>query len=84
MKRITLIWALLLAATLVSWAVGHGFGLRSHAAASVLVIAMACVKLRYVALDFMELRNAPRAMRFAAEGWVAALGGLLVILYFVA
>ena len=50
-------WLVLIAATLVSWAVGADHGTGSMAA--VVVLAIAAIKVRLVGLDFMELRHAP-------------------------
>lgn len=78
--RTTRVWALLVAATLLSWEFGHGIGLHGRAA-SVAIIVVAFVKLRYVMLDFMELRAAPRVMRHAAEAWMLACCAVLVGLF---
>ena len=78
--RTTRVWALLVAATLLSWEFGHGVGLHGRAA-SVAILVVAFIKLRYVMLDFMELRAAPRLMRLAAEGWMLACCAVLVGLF---
>ncbi len=69
-----------MAATLTSWGLGHGRGLGTHAA-GVAVIIIAFVKIRYVILDFMELRTAPLGMRVAAEAWCIVVCSTLVVLY---
>lgn len=43
-----------------------------------LVILLACIKVHWVLLDFMELRTAPRNLRLLFEGWVVVLGGSLI------
>jgi hypothetical protein len=43
-----------------------------------LVTILACVKVRWVLLDFMEVRTAPRKLRLLFEGWVVVLGGSLI------
>jgi hypothetical protein len=70
----------LVAATLVSWGFGHGWGLDPQAA-GIAVIIIAFVKIRYVILDFMELRTAPLGMRVAAEAWCIVVCSTLVLLY---
>ncbi|UXA17249.1 cytochrome C oxidase subunit IV family protein [Mycobacterium sp. SMC-4] len=72
-------WVLLVAATVVSWAVGadHGAG----SAAVVIVLAIAAIKVRLVGLDFMELRHAPLPLRAAFEGYCVALWAVLSALY---
>jgi hypothetical protein len=80
LSRATLVWVLLVTATLLSWEFGHGIGLHGRAA-SVAVLLVAFVKLRFVMLDFMELRAAPPAMRVAAQGWLLACCAVLVGLF---
>jgi Prokaryotic Cytochrome C oxidase subunit IV len=77
--RLTIVWLFLMMATAVSWLIGHG-SVDDHRLASVGVIALAFVKVRYIGLDFMELRFAPRALRIAFEGWVLAVGGVLILM----
>jgi hypothetical protein len=79
-QRITLAWLALLAATLISWGFGHGRGLEAPAA-GIAVIVIAFVKIRYVILDFMELRTAPPGMRVAVEAWCIVVCTTLVLLY---
>jgi len=68
------------AATLISWGFGHGWGTDLQAA-GIAVIVIAFVKIRYVILDFMELRSAPLGMRVAAEAWCILVCATLVLLY---
>ncbi|MFT3792242.1 MAG: cytochrome C oxidase subunit IV family protein [Rudaea sp.] len=79
-SRLTSIWFLLVAATIASWALGHGFGIHDHRIVGVIVIIVALVKVRFVLLDFMELRHAPNWMRIVAEAWAAMLAIALSIL----
>ncbi len=67
-------------ATLVSWGFGHGRHIDPHTA-GIAVIVIAFVKIRYVILDFMELRTAPIGMRVAAEAWCIVVCSALVLLY---
>ena len=69
-----------MAATLISWGFGHGRGINPQAA-GIAVIVIAFVKIRYVILDFMELRTAPLGMRIAAEVWCILVCATLVLLY---
>jgi hypothetical protein len=73
LNRLTLIWVLLVAATTLSWAVGHGVGLHDRRTAGVTIIGVAMLKSRYILLEFMELRGATLVPRLLAEGWVLAL-----------
>jgi len=70
----------LVAATLISWGFGHGRGLDPRAA-GIAVIIIAFLKIRYVILDFMELRAAPLVMRMAAEAWCIVVCSTLLLLY---
>lgn len=78
-NRAGLSWLILVAATLVSWAVGaeHGTG----SAVGVVVLGIAAFKVRLVGLDFMELRHAPLALRAAFEGYCVGMWVLLSALY---
>jgi len=79
-RRITLVWLGLLAATALSWKIGHGsWGDARNA--GVVILAIAFLKIRFVILDFMELRHAPLGMRMAGEAWVICIGGVLIALY---
>ncbi len=80
--RATPIWVALIAATWLSWEFGHGLGFgEAYHYASVAVILIAFVKARFVFLDFMELRGAPRALRLAFEGWTLVVCAILLLLY---
>ena len=77
--RSTWVWAVLVAATLVSWAVGaeHGTG----SAIGIVVLLVALIKVRFVGLDFMELRNAPPMLRVTFEVYCVVLWGILAGMY---
>lgn len=78
-SRITVIWLGLVGASCVSLELFRGVpgaDLSRIGGGAVLVIAF--TKCRYILLDFMELRDAPRPMRLFAELWCAGLGAFLV------
>ena len=79
-NRAALSWLILIAATLVSFAVGaeHGAG----SAIVVVVLGIAAIKVRLVGLDFMELRRAPIPLRALFEGYCVLLWAVLSGLYF--
>jgi hypothetical protein len=83
-SRVTAVWLLLVAATGISWELGHGMGFSSVRLASSAVIVVAFIKVRFVILDFMEIRTAPRFMRIIAETWLAVICGTLLALYWAA
>jgi caa(3)-type oxidase subunit IV len=72
-------WLLLIAATIISWAVGaeHGTG----SVVAVIVLAIAAIKVRLVGLDFMELRSAPTALRAVFECYCFAIWAVLSGIY---
>jgi hypothetical protein len=69
----------LVLATLISWAVGAEHSTGSGVA--VLVLAIALIKVRFVGLDFMELRNAPVILRAMFEFYCVALFLVLAGMY---
>lgn len=79
-RRRTVVWLLLMAATTLSWTVGHS-SLLDVRAASTGVIVVALVKVWLVGLEFMELRNAPMALRMAFKAWVLLVGAMLICIY---
>lgn len=65
----------------MSWYLGHGFLIRNLRAAGIAILVIAFIKIRYVILDFMEIRRAPLPMRIGAEIWVVAVATAIVLLY---
>lgn len=84
LSRTTVIWFLLVAATALSWEMGHGVGFNDlrHAGAAILVVAF--VKVRFVILEFMEVRHAPLTLRLMGEAWSVAVCAVLVALFLMA
>mgnify|MGYP000884398785 CR=1 FL=1 len=80
-SRVTLVWLILVGATGLSWALGHGIGIADPRRAGAAILVIAFLKVRWVLLDFMELRGAPRALRLAAESWVVVACAVLVVLH---
>lgn len=78
----TAVWLFLVAATVASWALGtdHGF-VDNVTAASVTVLVVAFVKVRFVGLYFMELKDAPLPLRALLEAWCLVVCGLTVGLF---
>lgn len=76
--RVTGIWLLLLAITAASAWLGNGHT-RDDRYIGVAIVALAFVKIRFVILDFMEIRTAPIAMRLACEAWVIILCATIVV-----
>ena len=70
--RSTIVWLGLVIVTLVSFTVGADHGIGSGVA--LWVLALALIKVRYVGMDFMELRDAPLLLRGASKP-IASLCG---------
>jgi hypothetical protein len=77
--RSTPVWAILVIVTIVSWAVGakHETG----SAVAVLVLGLAMIKVRFIGLDFMELRRAPLILRTIFETYCVVLWLVLSGMY---
>jgi hypothetical protein len=79
-------WAILAVLTTVSWALGtkHGLDGAHHVPASLIIFVVAVFKVRVVGLYFMELRDAPTALRGVFEAYCVVLLGVLTTMYLVA
>jgi len=82
----SVVWLVLVAATAFSWVLGteHGFGSDAQQLASVAVLAVAFVKIRFIGLYFMELRESPVVLRGLFEGYCAAVGALVIGMFVLA
>jgi Prokaryotic Cytochrome C oxidase subunit IV len=80
-SRVTVVWFVLVAATAISWELGHGVGFSDVRFASMAIIIVAFIKVRFVILDFMEIRHAPIWMRTVGEVWCIVICTTLVTLY---
>jgi caa(3)-type oxidase subunit IV len=65
----TAVWAILVAATVVSWTLGTQHGFNDYTLASVVILLIAFIKVRLVGLYFMELRDAPTVLRGLFEAY---------------
>ena len=80
-QRATLVWlGLMLATVVTTW--GLSKNAFSPLVAVVGTFVIAAVKVRYVVLDFMELRNAPRAARIAFEAWPVVVTAMILAFWF--
>jgi hypothetical protein len=82
LNRLSLVWLILVGVTALSWEAGHG-ALSDLDLARAAVIGVAFFKVRYVILDFMEIRHAPVAMRMVGEIWAVSVCAVLIGLYVV-
>ena len=65
----TVVWAVLIVATIATWTLGTQHGIHSHTLASVLILLIAFIKVRLVGLYFMELREAPTVLKGLFEAY---------------
>ena len=82
--RLTLVWMLLVLATVVSWWLGarsESGRLEVNFPLTAGVVAIALVKIRLVVWHFMEVRTAPSWLRWTCDGWLAFLGLMILALY---
>lgn len=76
----TVVWLVLLAATVLTAVVGLEQAGTSQSV-GLLLMGIAFVKLRLVGIHFMELGTAPLPLRLVFEGYVVAVFVVLVTLY---
>ena len=83
-SKITYVWLALIIATALSWEFGHGMGFgEKHHYGTLAVLVITFIKVRFVYLDFMELRLAPRALRLLFDAWAVLICTILIFLYWV-
>jgi hypothetical protein len=81
-QSVSAVWILLVALTVISWTLGSSHDVAfGHTGASVLILVVAVVKVRFVGLFFMELRNAPWPLRIAFEVYCVVLIGVLCTMF---
>jgi heme/copper-type cytochrome/quinol oxidase subunit 4 len=78
--RATLVWAALIAATLISWTIGTSDGLHARLATTVILL-VAFVKVRFIGMYFMELRDAPIQLRGIFEAYCLVVAAVLITIY---
>ncbi len=80
-ERVTYVWlGLMLLTCVTTWGLSKDVFSPAVAVAGIFVIA--AVKVRYVMLDFMELRNAPIPVRVAFEAWPAVVAAAILGFWF--
>ena len=80
--RITYVWLALIVATALSWQFGHGMGFgEQYQYGTLAVLVITFIKVRFVYIDFMELRTAPPALKLLFDAWALSICGILIGLY---
>lgn len=82
-RVVMLVFVVLALLTALSWSVAERGGRAGEpstadALAVALVVSIAAVKLHLVAMHFMELRDAPVALRLLFDAWIAVVVGLII------
>ncbi len=78
------VWCVLIAATMITWYLGSDHGIPNHHVATVVILLVAFVKVRFVGLYFMELRDAPALLRGIFEAHCILVCSALVVVYLTA
>lgn len=83
-RRLTLVWLVLSAVTVVTWLLGHAersLGGRATSIVALVVLVIAFVKVRLIISHFMDVRTGPTWLRLFADVWLLVVGGTITALY---
>jgi hypothetical protein len=83
-RRITYVWLVLSAVTVVTWLLGHAeqrYGRTATTAVAMVVLAIAMGKAYLIIRHFMEVRSGPRWLRVFIDVWIVTLWGTIVGIY---
>lgn len=80
-RPVTIVWLVLMAATLISWWLGDGHAATRLAAVTVILTGFAKVAL--IGDHFMELRHAPPQLRYVFFSWCIGVPSVLIGIYLV-
>ncbi|MGE5331415.1 MAG: cytochrome C oxidase subunit IV family protein [Nitrospirota bacterium] len=80
-SRLNRAWLLLLAITGVTFWMGESGSAVGSLMVALAVLGQAFVKGMVVALEFLELREAPALWRWLIAGWLVLVLGLVVLAY---
>lgn len=83
-SKVFLVWLFLCVATAISWWLGTGSfdpnnPDRSFATISLMIVAF--IKVRFVGIHFMELGHAPQPLRGLFEAWVLLVCASIIAQY---
>ena len=79
LQRIDLIWLALLVATGVTVVLGEAGVVHGHGWAVLTIFALVLLKGAWIALDFMELHQAPPLWRRLVLGWLLLVVALILL-----
>jgi hypothetical protein len=83
-RKILISWAVLVAITLLSWAIGANNGHTPFSRNEVItwsVLFIAAIKVRVIMRSFMEVEHAPKWLTRLTDLWLVAASGLLLAAY---
>jgi hypothetical protein len=80
----TTVWVALMLATFVSWTLGTHHGFHNYTLASVVIVLIAFIKVRFVGLYFMELRDAPAMLRGLFEAYCVVVCTAVLLVFLLA
>ncbi|WP_405137780.1 cytochrome C oxidase subunit IV family protein [Nocardia sp. NBC_01388] len=75
-RRNAIVWIALMAITIVWWQLtpeDHGSATASGKVLVSAIAALGMIKSRLIIRYFMEIRTAPRWLRFTTDGWIVVL-----------
>lgn len=84
--RLTIVLALMIAVTVLSWFLGTGGGghpMVKSLTISAAVIFIALFKVRVIMREFMEVGLAPAWVRRLSDAWIVLFFGALFVVHFV-
>ena len=79
-KPVTMVWAALMLATCASTWLLSGNSVTPEVA-TVAIMLIGAVKVRFVIRHFMEVRRAPLVLQVVCEGWLVAVTALILTVY---
>jgi hypothetical protein len=83
--RLTYVWVVLSAITILSWWLGRtardGGHFVSSTPVTLGVLAIALVKARLIMQQFMEVRTAPRWLLLVTDIWLVIFFGAVLVIY---
>jgi cytochrome c oxidase subunit IV len=83
-RRITYVWLVLSAVTIVTWLLGYAeqeYGRDVTIGVAMVILAIAFGKVYLIVRHFMEVKSGPRWLRVFAGVWIVAVWGTIVGIY---
>lgn len=82
-RRTVIVWVLLVSATCITYWLGtnHPLANISVRLATTTAILLAFLKVWFVGMYFMEVRDSPLTLKIAFGVWITMIGGGLVVLH---